>query len=127
MQQAQALAKSRGYAETAFGRHRFIPEINHSNGRFRAHGERVAVNSPMQGTAADIIKLAMINIDAEIKKRNLESRMILQIHDELLFEVPEQEMDEMQKLVTQLMGKAANLKVKLKVDVEVGNDWSECD
>ena len=127
MQQAQALAKSRGYAETAFGRHRFIPEINHSNGRFRAHGERVAVNSPMQGTAADIIKLAMINIDAEIKKRNLESRMILQIHDELLFEVPDHEMDEMQKLVTQLMSKAANLKVKLKVDVEVGSDWSECD
>lgn len=127
MQQAQALAKSRGYAETAFGRHRFIPEINHSNGNYRAHGERVAVNSPMQGTAADIIKLAMISIDEEIRKRALASRMILQIHDELLFEVPEEEMELMQKIVPQLMSKAANLKVKLKVDVEVGDDWSECD
>lgn len=127
MQQAQAMAKSRGFAETAFGRHRFIPEINHSNGRLRAHGERVSVNSPMQGTAADIIKLAMIDIDKEIKSRGLESRMLLQIHDELLFEVPENELEVMKEIVPKLMSKAANLKVKLKVDVEVGSDWSECD
>ena len=127
MQQAQGMARSRGYAETAFGRRRFIPEMNHSNGRLRGHGERISVNSPMQGTAADIIKIAMIRLDAEIHKRDLKSKMLLQIHDELLFEVPEDELDEMKKLVPELMCKAANLKVKLKVDVAVGDNWSECD
>ena len=127
MQQAQTLAKSRGYAETAFGRHRYIPEINHSNGRYRAHGERVAINSPMQGTASDIIKLAMIAIDEEMKKKNLKSKMLLQIHDELIFEVPADELETMSKIIPDLMSKAANLKVKLKVDLEVGEDWSECD
>ena len=127
MQQAQTLAKSRGYAETAFGRHRYIPEINHSNGRYRAHGERVAINSPMQGTASDIIKLAMISVAEEMEKKNLKSKMLLQIHDELLFEVPEDEIDVMSNLIPKLMSKAANLKVKLKVDLEVGDDWIECD
>ena len=127
MQQAQEMTRSRGYAETAFGRRRFIPEIHHSNRNLRNHGERIAVNSPMQGTAADIIKIAMIKLSAEMKKRALKSKMLLQIHDELLFEVPDDEMDEMKKLVPDLMSKAANLKVKLKVDVAVGNDWSECD
>ncbi|MCH2205206.1 MAG: DNA polymerase I [Lentisphaerales bacterium] len=127
MQQTQALTRSRGYAETAFGRRRFIPEINHSNGRLRSHGERISVNSPMQGTAADIIKIAMIKIHAEMQKRNLASKMLLQIHDELLFEVPDSEMEEMKKMVSTYMTKAANLKVKLKVDVAVGSDWSQCD
>lgn len=127
MQQAQALTRTRGYAETAFGRRRFIPEINHANGRLRSHGERIAVNSPMQGTAADIIKIAMIKIHAEMIKRDLKSKMLLQIHDELLFEVPDEELEEMKKLVTTYMTKAANLKVKLKVDVAVGTDWSQCD
>ncbi|MCM8530475.1 MAG: DNA polymerase I, partial [Lentisphaeraceae bacterium] len=94
MQQAQALTRTRGYAETAFGRRRFIPEINHANGRLRSHGERIAVNSPMQGTAADIIKIAMIKIHAEMIKRELKSKMLLQIHDELLFEVPDEELEE---------------------------------
>jgi DNA polymerase-1 len=127
MQQAQGAARSRGFAETAFGRRRFIPEINHPNGRLRGHGERISVNSPMQGTAADIIKIAMIRLDAEIRKRGLASKMLLQIHDELLFEVPDSELDEMKVLVPQLMCKAANLKVKLKVDVAIGDNWSECD
>lgn len=127
MQQAQTMAKSRGYAETAFGRHRYIPEINHSNGRYRAHGERVAINSPMQGTASDIIKLAMISVAEEMNKQGLKSKMLLQIHDELLFEVPEDEIDVMSELIPRLMSKSANLKVKLKVDLEIGNDWSECD
>jgi DNA polymerase I len=127
MQQAQALARSRGYAETDFGRRRFIPEINHSNGRLRSHGERIAINSPMQGTAADIIKIAMIRLHKEMNRLELKSKMLLQIHDELLFEVPEDEMVEMKSLVESFMTKAANLKVKLKVDTAVGTDWSQCD
>jgi len=127
MQQAQADAKSTGYSETTFGRRRFIPEINHPSGRVRQHGERVAVNSPMQGTASDIIKVAMINLDKELAKRELESKLILQVHDELIFEVPEAEVDIMTKLVPDMMSSAAKLKVKLKVDVAVADDWSQCD
>ena len=127
MLQAQNDAKTKGYSETAFARRRYIPELNHSNGRIKSHGERISVNSPMQGTAADIIKVAMINLDREIRKRSLDSKLILQIHDELIFEVPDAEVEEMKALVPELMSKAAKLKVKLKVDVAVGEDWSQCD
>ena len=127
MQQAQADARLNGYSETAFGRRRFIPEINHTSARMKSHGERVAVNSPMQGTAADLIKVAMINLSKEIIKRGLDSKLILQVHDELIFEVPDAEVEEMSKLVPEMMSSAAKLKVKLKVDVAVATDWSQCD
>jgi len=127
MEHAQTFVRQHGYSETSFGRRRFIPEINHSNGRIKSHGERVAVNSAIQGTAADIIKIAMINLNKEVSKRGLESKMILQIHDELIFEVPDAELEEMKTLVPEMMSNAGKLSVKLKVDVATGSDWSQCD
>ena len=127
IQSAQTDARTKGYAETLFGRRRFIPEINHPSARMRSHGERVAVNTPMQGTAADLIKVAMINLDCEITKRGLKSKLILQVHDELIFEVPDSEVEEMSELVPKLMSSAAKLKVKLKVDLAIASDWSGCD
>jgi len=109
-----------GYAETYFGRKRFLPDIKSNNRTMKAMAERVAINSPIQGTAADIIKLAMINIDRELKNRGLESKMVLQVHDELVFDVPEKELETMQELVPQMMENAVKLKVPLKVDAKTG-------
>lgn len=110
---------------TMFGRRIPLTDIDSKNANARNYSERVAINAPIQGAAADIIKLAMINLDAEIKKRKLKSKMLLQVHDELVFEVPENELDEIKKLVTEKMEGAANLKVPLKVDTGVGMNWDE--
>ena len=112
-----------GYAITLYGRKRFLPDIRSQNRTIRANAERMAINSPIQGTAADIIKLAMIAIDREMKGRKLKSKMILQVHDELIFEVLEQELQVMKTLVTQHMESVATLKVPLKVDVGMGVNW----
>ena len=118
-------AKSKGYSETYFGRRRRIPELKNSNFMTRSFGERVAMNAPIQGTAADIIKLAMILVWNELKNKNYKSRLILQVHDELLIEGPESEADDVKKLLVNCMEKAADLAVKLEVSVSAGSSWYE--
>ena len=110
---------------TLLGRKRPIPELSGKDAAARQFGERMAVNTPIQGTAADIIKLAMINISKRLKKEDLKSLMILQVHDELVFEVPEGELEIMKKLVCEEMEGVMELKVPLKVDIGVGKNWSE--
>jgi DNA polymerase I len=110
---------------TLFGRVRPIPDIHSKNFNLRGFAERTAVNTPLQGTAADLIKIAMIRIDAELQERGLRSRMLLQVHDELVFEVPENEVDTMRRLVTERMESAYTLKVPLKVEVGVGKNWRD--
>ena len=108
-----------------FGRIRPIPELNNSNFMTRQFGERVAMNSPIQGTAADIIKIAMINVNRELKERNMKSRLILQIHDELLIEADKSEVDEVRELLVRNMEQAAKLSVPLYVDVHEGTSLYE--
>jgi DNA polymerase-1 len=110
---------------TLFGRVRPIPDIHSKNSNLRGFAERTAVNTPLQGTAADLIKIAMIRIDAELRERKLRSRMLLQVHDELVFEVPEGEVDTMKRLVSERMENVYALKVPLKVDVVVGRNWRD--
>jgi DNA polymerase-1 len=114
-----------GLTRTLFGRERPIPEINSRNPNQRGFAERTAVNTPLQGTAADLIKVAMIAIDAEIERRGFESRMLLQVHDELLFECPPAELDEMRKLVKKGMETVHPLEVPLIADVGVGDNWRD--
>jgi DNA polymerase-1 len=118
-------ARELGYVQTILGRRRPIPEINSPNRQVREAAERMAINMPVQGTSADIIKIAMINLEREMNKRGLNSKMLLQVHDELIFEVPEAELKEMQKLVPQIMSTALELSVPLKVDVKTGTNWGE--
>jgi DNA polymerase-1 len=108
-----------------FGRVRPIPDINSKNPNQRGFAERTAVNTPLQGTAADLIKLAMIRIDEEIRQRGLKSRMTLQVHDELVFEVPESEVDTMKPLVREHMEQAYSLAVPLLVEIGVGPNWRD--
>jgi len=114
-----------GYVETALKRRRYIPEINSANRQVRESAERMAINMPVQGTSADIIKIAMINIYKEMQKRGLKSLMTLQVHDELVFDVPPEEMDEMKRLVLEIMPHALELSVPIKVDIKVGKNWAE--
>ncbi len=118
-------AKTNGYVSTLFGRRRFIPELSSSSVAVRNFGERMAINTPIQGTAADLIKLAMINIQKRLARENLESKMILQVHDELVFEVPDQEIDTMKKLVKEEMEGVLTLSVPIRVDMGVGKNWDE--
>jgi len=110
---------------TIFGRIRPIPDIQSRNANQRGFAERTAINTPLQGTAADLIKLAMIRIDADLRERGLRSRMLLQVHDELVFEVAEDEIDTMRRLVTERMEQVHELKVPLKVEVGVGPNWRD--
>jgi DNA polymerase-1 len=119
------LAREQGYVETLLKRRRYIPEIRDKNFNMRAYGERNAQNSPLQGSAADLIKLAMIRIHRAMRERGLASRMLLQVHDELVFEVPGQEVDVMRGLVRQEMETVVQLRVPLVVDVGVGPNWLE--
>jgi DNA polymerase I len=111
--------------KTLHGRSRPIPDINSKNANQRGFAERTAVNTPLQGTAADLIKVAMIRIDAALHERNLKSRMTLQVHDELVFEVPEKEMDTMQSLVREQMEKVHALAVPLLVEIGIGPNWRD--
>jgi DNA polymerase-1 len=120
-----AETRARGYAETIMGRRRYIPEINANNPMVRAAAERIAVNMPAQGTASDIIKVAMNRIDAELTERGLRSKMLLQVHDELIFEGPSAEMDDLREMVLRIMPASLDLDVPLKVDVKVGKNWGE--
>jgi DNA polymerase I len=118
-------AHKMGYVQTILGRKRLIPEINASNRQVREAAERMAINMPVQGTSADIIKKAMVNLHRGMVQRNLKSKMLLQVHDELVFEVPENEMAEMRRLVTDMMVNAIKLSIPLKVDTKVGKNWGE--
>jgi len=117
--------REKGYVQTLLGRRRFIPEIDSSNRQVREAAERMAINMPVQGTSADIIKVAMINLDREMQKRRLKSKMLLQMHDELVFEVSGDELEEMRQLVPEIMSTALELSVPLKVDIKIGNNWGE--
>ncbi len=118
-------ARRLGYVQTVLGRRRFLPEVNSSNRMVREAAERMAINAPVQGSSADIIKIAMIDLYREIEKRKLKSKMLLQIHDELLFEVPESEVTEMRSLVSEIMPHAFELSVPVKIDVKLGKNWAE--
>lgn len=118
-------AKEKGYAVTLFGRRRPVPELKSSNFMQRNFGERVAMNAPIQGTAADIIKIAMIGVSEEMKKRNMKSRLILQVHDELLIEAEESEVDEVKAILKDKMENAAELSVPLIADMHTGKNWYE--
>ena len=118
-------AAETGYVSTIFQRKRAIPELKSTNKNIRQLGERLAMNTPIQGSAADIIKIAMINIWRRLKKEGLRTKMLLQVHDELLFEVPIKEKDKVQSLVREEMENAVKLDVPLKVDIGVGKNWSE--
>ena len=118
-------ARKLGYVQTVLGRRRFLPEIDSANRMVREAAERMAINAPVQGSSADIIKVAMIDLYREMERRNLKSRMLLQVHDDLLFEVPEGEVEEMKSLVARLMSGAVELCVPLKIDMKSGRNWGE--
>jgi DNA polymerase-1 len=118
-----AFARDHGYVQTIFNRRRYIPELRDRNFNIRAFGERTAANSPIQGSAADLIKVAMIRIHNALATRNLRSKMLLQVHDELVFEIPEAELDEVMLLVKDEMEHAAELSVPLVVDLGAGDNW----
>ena len=118
-------AKEKGYSVTMFGRRRPIPELTSGNFMQRQFGERVAMNSPIQGSAADIMKIAMINVAKELKDKDLKSKIVLQVHDELLIEAYENEVEQVKDILKRNMEQAAHLNVPLDVDVQVGNNWDE--
>lgn len=125
MEETRAQAREQGYVETVFGRRLWLPDIRTSNPSRRQGAERAAINAPMQGTAADLIKLAMIAVANWSKTANTKSRLVLQVHDELVLEVPEIEIDPVKTILPKLMGEVANLKVPLLVEVGVGRNWEE--
>jgi DNA polymerase I len=118
-------ARRDGKVSTLFGRVRPIPDINGKNANLRGFAERTAVNTPLQGTAADLIKIAMIRIDTSLREQGLKSRMTLQVHDELVFEVPETEIDSMRRLVRDHMENVHPLSVPLLVEIGVGKNWRD--
>ena len=125
MEETKAQAKTRGYVETVFGRRLYLPEINSPNGPRRGAAERAAINAPMQGTAADLIKKAMVAVQGELDARKPEVLMIMQVHDELVFELPEGEVDWLRREIPRLMAGVAALQVPLLAEVGVGPDWDK--
>ena len=125
MDETREQAKSQGYVETVFGRRLYLPEINSPNGPRRAGAERAAINAPMQGTAADLIKLSMMAVQAGIDKEQRKSKVIMQVHDELVFEVPEDEVEWLKVAVPKWMAEVATLKVPLLAEVGVGLNWDQ--
>ena len=125
MESTRALAKRQGYVETVFGRRLWLPEINSPNGPRRGAAERAAINAPMQGTAADLIKLAMISVDRWIHESSLATRLVMQVHDELVLEVPDAEVAQLRERLPVLMAGVADLRVPLLVELGVGDNWDE--
>ena len=125
MDETKASAKAKGYVETLFGRRIYLPEINGGNGPRRSGAERQAINAPMQGTAADLVKLAMIAVQQRLDDERRATRMIMQVHDELVFEVPEAELDWARETVPKVMADVAELKVPLLAEVGVGPNWDK--
>jgi DNA polymerase-1 len=125
MDQTRLVAREQGYVETVFGRRLYLPDIKSKNQSIRQYAERAAVNAPMQGTAADIIKRAMITVQRWLDESGVAARMVMQVHDELVFEVQQDALATVQKEVPALMSAAAKLKVPLVVDVGTGSNWQE--
>jgi DNA polymerase-1 len=125
MERTRLEARENGYVETVFGRRLWLPEIKGSNGPRRQGAERAAINAPMQGTAADLIKLAMVAVENWLEKEQLKTRMLLQVHDELVFDVPLDELELLQAKLPDLMCKVAELKVPLVVGIGIGDNWEE--
>ncbi len=125
MQDTRQQAREQGYIKTLFNRRLYLPEINSKNGMRRQHAERTAINAPMQGTAADIIKLAMLAVDKWLIESEYKAQMIMQVHDELVFEVVEEQAENFAKAVSKIMQQAANLDIPLLVETGIGNNWEE--
>ena len=125
MEDAKAHAREHGYVTTLYGRKCYTPGINEKNSARRAFSERAAINAPIQGGAADVIKRAMLRMPSLLKAQNLQSRMLLQVHDELVFEVPKTELEKMEKLVIEVMENVADLDVPLVVETGHGANWEE--
>jgi DNA polymerase-1 len=125
MDETRATARERGYVETVFGRRLYLPDIRSRNRQQQQYAERSAINAPMQGTAADIIKRAMIAVDAWLEAERPGARLVMQVHDELVLEVPEERLEEVRDRVTGFMTGAATLDVPLKVDTGAGPNWDE--
>ena len=125
MDETKVSAREKGYVETLFGRRVYLPEINGGNGPRKSGAERQAINAPMQGTAADLIKLAMIAVQKLLDEEKRVTRLIMQVHDELVFEVPEAELALAREAVPRVMASVAELKVPLLAEVGVGANWDE--
>jgi DNA polymerase-1 len=125
MDETRLFAKSKGYVETVLGRRLYLPEINSPNGPRRAGAERAAINAPMQGTAADLIKLSMNAVQRELYAKALKTKMIMQVHDELVFEVPSDELEWLKQEIPRIMASVAQLKVPLVAEVGVGENWDK--
>ena len=123
MQRSIEEAEKLGYSQTMFNRRRYLPELKSSNFNLRSFGKRVAMNMPIQGTAADIIKIAMIKVENRLKKENLSSKLILQVHDELIVESPENESQKVAKILREEMESAVSLKVPLVAEASIGKTW----
>ncbi|MFM7049963.1 MAG: DNA polymerase, partial [Polynucleobacter sp.] len=124
MERTREEARTNGYVENVFGRRLWLPDIK-ANGPKRQGAERAAINAPMQGTAADLIKLAMVAVQNWLEQEQLKTRMLLQVHDELVFEAPPDELEHLKSSLPQLMGSIAELKVPLIVSIGVGDNWEE--
>ena len=125
MDRTAAEGAEKGYAETLMGRRRYLPELRSPNAQVREFGKRAAMNTPVQGTAADIIKLAMVRIDRALREAGLQSRLILQVHDELILECPPEEVEKAGELLREAMEDAIELQVPLVADVHRGANWAE--
>ena len=125
MDETKQSAKKMGYVETVFGRRLYLVDIESSNYQRRQYAERSAINAPMQGTAADLIKMAMILLHQKIREESFEAKIIMQVHDELVIEVNENQSDELSEITTSVMSEISKLDVDLKVDADIGNNWDE--
>ena len=125
MDETRSQAKDNGFVETVFGRRLYLPEIRSPNGPRRAAAERAAINAPMQGTAADLIKMSMNQVQQSLDSQGKRTRMIMQVHDELVFEVPEDELEWLQQTVPSLMASVAQLRVPLLAELGVGPNWDQ--
>ena len=123
MDQLVEQAHKDGYVRTLFNRKRLIPELSNKNYMIRSQGERIALNTPIQGTSADIIKKAMVEIHQALKDRHLKTKMILQVHDELIFDCKNSELEEVKSLIEEIVEHTCELRVPLKVDIEYGKNW----
>ncbi len=123
MDESVARAKAEGFVETIFHRRRYLPDINAKNFNLRSFAERTAMNTPIQGSAADIIKVAMINVNKRLRQEGLQAKMLLQVHDELIFEAPKEEIPVLQKIIPEVMDSAVSLEVPLKVESKHGITW----
>ena len=125
MESTRQIAAKNGFVETIFGRRLYLPDINNKNGFRRKAAERAAVNAPMQGTQADLIKIAMIKLDNWIQQQAPDLFMLMQVHDELIFEVPESKLAMAKENIINIMSNVAQLAVNLQVEVGIGNNWAE--